>query len=339
MVRTQNLRERRLGRLPSDWLTNLKSDEYCSATKKVDNLFRTFAQKSSSTELETLDGISAELVKGLKKVLRRDDISMEYVDNGYFKECSKLTIGDFKYALLTFFEKFGMQPGDERLFGKYFEPQSIFFTYKKMPHGRMAKPFMSSFSTDYDEYGYMLNKFIDKNDKARAMTPLNPLRAKYREYSIPDIERESNMINNIIIDAGGIVKNGAYIKDKDFRRNLFVFLDRIFSEYVREDAIWTAHKYKDIDSAFRVEKFLIDQMNNGTDIYKADLRELLKPMSEEDRLRATRMLRRFRNTHKLKCELKANGAYDQFKPYLEKARGYLNSRGVLARELEIENFD
>lgn len=46
MVRFQNLRERRLGALPFDWFRNVKPDEYCKVTKKVDTLFKTFAEKS-----------------------------------------------------------------------------------------------------------------------------------------------------------------------------------------------------------------------------------------------------------------------------------------------------
>lgn len=337
MVYMKNLRERRLGALPFDWFKNLKPDEYAKATEKADKLFRTFSEESTKEKYETLDGLYADLVSGLKKVLHRDDIEMEYVGNGYFKECSKLTVGKFKYALITMFEKFGYVRGDDRAFGKYAEPQAIFFTYKKMPHGRMAKPFMSSFSTDYNEYGYMLNRFIDKNDTARAKTVLNPLRAEYREYSIPDIQRADNLINNVIIDAGGIVKNKDYIEDKNFRHTLDIFLDRIFMEHIREDALWEVPKIKEIDIACRAENFLIEQRDNGIDIYKADLRELLKPLNEDERLYAIRMVRRYRNIHKLKLELKENGTYEAYKPYLEKTiyDGYLISRGLLARELEI----
>jgi len=336
MVRFQNLKERRLGSLPSDWLTNIKPDEYCKVTQKVDNLFSTFAEKSYDTELETLDGISAELVKGLKKLLRRDDISMDYVDNGYFKECSKLTVGDYAYAFLTFFEKFGMHQGDARTFGKYFEPQSIFFTYKKMPHGRMAKPFMSRFSTDYFEHGYMLNKYIDKNDAARAKTQLNPLRNEYYEYSIPDSsERSENMINNVIIDAGGIVKNTNYIKDKTFRRNLFVFLDRIYincpQPLAKSDLKLTIMKKANVDD------YLCKQLDSGTDIYSADLRELLKPFDEQEKIYAKRQIRQLRNVHKLKKELKANGTFEKYKPYLKKASNTNHISPLLARELEILN--
>ena len=332
MVHYQNLTERRLGCLPYDWLKNLKPDEFSKATKDVDEAFQIYAKKSG--HVETLEGISKQLVKKLKKILKRDDISMMYIGNGYYKECSKLTVGKFKYAFITMFEKFGYHPGDARAFGKYAEPQAIFFTYKKMPHGRVAKPFMSRFSTDYDEYGYMLNKFIDENDLSRAKTPLNPLRDRFREYYIADSRERGNMINNIIIDAGGIERNENYIKDKNFRRNLFVFFDRIYPDM--QNARWRTINNDGLINSKTVipaEKFLTEQMDKGVDIFKADLRELLKPLNDEQQLYAKKLIRRLRNTHKLKCDLKAQGKYDSYKTILEKFKSYCSE--ILTKELEL----
>ena len=334
MVHYQNLTERRLGSLPFDWLKNLPKDEYTKATKTVDKAFKEFAEEANKEQYETLDGLYGELVGKLKKVLHRDDIEIEYVDNGYWKECSKLTIGKFEYAFCTFFEKFGYMRGDDRAYGKYAAPQAIFFTYKKMPHGRMAKPFMSSFSTDYFEYGYTLNRFIDKNDTARAKTVLNPLRAEYLEYSIPDtLERSENMINNIIIDPDGIVKNPNYVADANFRHNLDVFLDRIFIEHTRQNELWNEQKFNDIALVRRAENFLSEQMDKGVDIFKADLRELLKPLDLEQQLYAKKLIRRFKNMHKLKNNLKAAGVYEQYKEILSKYKSQCSS--ILLKELEI----
>ena len=181
-----------------------------------------------------------------------------------------------------------------------------------------------------------LNKFIEESDTKRAKTLLNPLRDDYYEYSIPDSFGRGNMINNIIIDADGIVKNKAYVKDKGFRRNLFVFLDRIFIDNQNVNRHSINHDgVSNVYTVLPVEKFLCEHFDDGIDIYSADLRELLEPLDEKQRIYAKRRIRQLRNTHKLKCELKAKGTYDAYKPYFVNA---LNGRPIselLKKELEI----
>ena len=82
-----------------------------------------------------------------------------------------------------------------------------------------------------------------------------------------------------------------------------------------------------------VEKFLCEQLDKGVDIYKADLRKLLKPLNNEQREYAIKQIRRFRSIHKLKNNLKTNQEYEKYKKILTDFSKFDSQ--LLARELEL----
>ena len=313
--------EKRIGTLPSDWFKNLSRDEYAKVTLGVDEALQQFAIDRVEAPGE-FDKTQQTLVETLKKILRRDDVKTEHLGMGAYKLCQKLIVGDYTYALSTFKYEATYSPKH----GKYAEPQKIFWVYKNYLHGRVAKPFMSHFSCSYlDKGGYILSKYIDAEDKKRAMKPLNILREiVYRLYNRD--KNPTNEINGVCIDVGGFEENTKIdenILNKEFRKNLVIFLDRI-----ERDG-------RTPESPIRnnAEKLLLEQIENGSDIFNIDFRILDTTKFSQDEVReAIRIVRRLRAVHKLKNELKSKGEFWNYYPYLEKFKHHCSK--ILLWELE-----
>ena len=305
--------KQRIGSLPADWLKNLSKDEYKSATQKVDETFYEFAidtEKSSD-----FNQLLPPLVEALKKILKRNDITINFEGKGGFKYCQKLNVGDYSYALSTFKaptkDCYSAKHPDHSQFA---EPQKVFWVYKKSPHGRVAKPFMARFCDyDYPEGAYILSKFIDKTDIRRAKAPISGFREKY--YPLVNNDNyaaaiRNNEINNILVDVGGVVENDLFSKkdlqDKWFRQNLYTFLDRIGKEWN-----WCMR-----NPYSKSEQILIEQVKKGNDIFKMDLRTLNG--SPDDIREAIKTVRRLRAVHKLKTKLALNGKFEEYKKYLKR---------------------
>ena len=313
--------EKRLGTLPSDWLKNLSRDEYAKATREVDEALQQFA--TDRVEYPgRFDKTQQTLVETLNKILRRDDIKTEHLGMGAYKLCQKLIVGDYSYVLATF--KYEAPMSSEH--GKYAEPQKIFWVYKNYLHGRVAKPFMSHFScSDLDKGGYILSKYIDAEDKKRVMKPLNILREiVYRLYNRD--KNPTNEINGVCIDIGGFEENtniDENILNKEFRKKLVVFLDRI-----ERDGRTPKSLKRD-----NAEKLLLEQIENGSDIFNIDFRTLDTTKFSQDEVReAIRIVRRLRAVHKLKNELKSKGEFCNYYTYIEKFKHYCSK--ILLWELE-----
>ncbi len=88
--------ERRIGCLPSDWLKNINKNDIPRITELVNDIF-----EKSSLELYS-KSIGANITKTLDKLLKRSDIKIECAGTGSFKQCHKLTVGDYSYALSFF---------------------------------------------------------------------------------------------------------------------------------------------------------------------------------------------------------------------------------------------
>lgn len=304
--------EQRLGSLPVDWLKNLSKDEFSSATQKVDDALYEFAV--SAEKSSDFNQLFEPLVEALKKILKRNDITIDFEGKGGFKYCQKLTVGDYSYALSTFRaptkDCYCAKNPDHSQFA---EPQKAFWVYKNSPHGRAAKPFMARFCTYTDPEGaYILSKFIDKTDTKRAKTPISGFREKF--YPLVNNDNyaaaiRNNEINNILVDVGGIVENASFRKkdlpNKCFRQNLYTFLDRIGKEWNRS----MRNPYS------KSEQMLIEQIKSGNDIFKMDLRTLNG--SPDDIREAIKTVRKLRTVHKLKTKLEANGEFEQYRKYLK----------------------
>ena len=313
--------EKRIGTLPSDWLKNLSRDEYAKATREVDETLQQFAIDRVEYP-SRFDKTQQTLVQTLSKILRRNDIKTEYLGMGAYKLCQKLIVGDYTYALSTFKYETTYSPKH----GKYQEPQKVFWVYKNYLHGRVAKPFMSHFScSDSDEGGYILSKYIDVEDKKRAKKPLNILREiVYRLYNRD--KNPTNEINGVCIDVGGFeedTKIDENILNKEFRKNLVIFLDRI-----ERDG-------RTPESTIRnnAEKLLLKQIENGSDIFNLDFRILDTTKFSQDEVReAIRIVRRLRAVHKLKNELNLKGEFSNYYPYIKRFKHFCSK--ILLWELE-----
>ena len=320
--------KRRIGSLPIDWLKNLPRDEFAHATEQVDTALHEFAKTvEENTFLPALSNnndalrkhfaeLSKNLIEALKQILKRDDIEIKYADEGGFKYCQKLTVGDYSYALSTFKPE-KSEVGPFATHGQYIEPQKIFWVYKKAPHGRVAKPFMSRFcvSDEAGYGGYILSKFIDKEDEKRAKKPLNPYRERFYPLTNGDNYNHKNEINGVWIECGDIEENPdyKYIPDKEFWKNLLIFLDGMQTS-------WNHYSR-------RAEKFLLEQIDNGKDIFNMDLRTL----ESDDPLicrEAIKMVQRLRTVNKLKTKLEAKGEFEQ---YLELINVFIGNYPYLLR--------
>ena len=327
--------ERRLGTLPSDWLKNLKKDEFSHATETVDKLFNAYAKECYKTVEFT--ELNDKLAKDLGQVLKRNDIQVKYNDYGHFKECQKITVGNYDYAFLTFFENFDNIR--EPVHGKYVEPQMIYYAYKNFSHGRVAKPFMSRIAANREESAYLLNKYIDIKDKNRKKVPLNPLRTRYSKLICRDSIRNGNTINGVLCDVGGTKLNERYISDKNFRENLGRFLDRIWADYIgiQRHNVEALAKYSvsknEYNSIMKAEKFLSELMDNEINIFSVDLRKYSKDLLPDEQKTAIRMVRRMRNVHNFKNELKAKGEYEKYRRILNEYTYYCPN--TLIKELEL----
>ena len=153
------------------------------------------------------------MVEALKKVLNRGDVKSSYIDSGSFKNCHKLDVGEYSYALSTFkkYPVFDYRGYFRESHGKGNEPQNIFTSYNKFFKGRVCRPFLANLSGEKDVGGFILSKFIDINhDKKEEQGPFITNRSFLRNN-----DPKGNSINGIFIEAGGFVQNKKYICNKN----------------------------------------------------------------------------------------------------------------------------
>jgi len=305
--------ERRLGSLPIDWLQNFRTRKYAKVTGKIDKLFSKFAIKCS---IERVNADDFKLEKKLSRILGRNDVKVNYIGYGVFKEGYKLKVGNYAYALMTFHQ--GINPkGDAYIgHGALAEPSRIFNFFKRYSHGRVAKPFMTRFSTENDGNAYMLVKYIDGNDKTHVKSPLPRFQSDFYPLKTVDCNK-GNLINGIVVDIGGIEENPNAMKSSKFRQNLFNILGFIDKgTYPCSDVI-------NSQMLAKAEGFICDLIENGENIYNIDLRKITKDLNPLERKYIIKKIRVLKKAHKLKLELQKSGDYEQYKKYFEEyVRGY-----------------
>lgn len=336
--------KRLIGCLPIDWLKNFPKDEFSKVTKEVDLAFSEFSTNNLDRE-RCCDGqmayyLDKGLEKTLKKILRRNDVEVEMIGCGSYKCCRKLTVGDYSYALSTFFhDNVKLYNGDTPLplHGPKIEPQAQFFAYKNYSQGRIAKPFIAKYGTENNFDGsYILMQYINDKNKPRAKKELNILRDDICNIWHEDASKE-NKINGIFVDIGGINLNPSPIDGK-LKNNLLILFDRIYYEFQKHKKV-DLTSLLDANSCFesvyldKAEKFLIEQMRKGVDIYSADLRQLLEPLNKpKEKKAAIQMVRRMRQMHKLLMKIKAEGELEKYLPYLDRNRYY--QKDIIRAEID-----
>ena len=344
--------ERRLGALPYDWLKNRTSKEYAQMTEKVDELFRGFAViRTPLSDTDECIGLYDEefnpvvkyyesvyknfkFVEKLSKILKRDDIQIEYVNHGAYKHCHKLTVGKFKYALLSFIRgnlpeqlEFDTLLGN----GALIEPCNIFDFYKEYSQGRIVKPFMTRFVNDTNAEtfdAYMLVKYIDENDTSNVKCDLPAYQKQFYKYKMTDTNT-GNIINGIITDIGKIEKNDYILESSELRQDLFAFYSLLVRNAYENLDVPVLQKKYNPDTASQTEKaihnaeefvhnLMKDGYDNGYDIYNIDIRPFIKDLPELEQKFVIKKIRALKKVHQLKLKFQQNDEYKHFyEAYLE----------------------
>lgn len=212
---------RRVGSLPIDFFKYIPNAKKSDITQQVADVFEAFSIASEEVDEPYSFGVTdvaQKMVESLKKILNRGDIETSYVGSGSFKNCQKIKVGKFSYALSTFKKH---PVFDERGYfrtshGKGNEPQAIFTAYKRYSQGRICRPFIVNLSSEKDDGGFILSKFIDANSPGKVEQGFFQTNRKI----FKNIDIRGNSVNGIFIEAGGFIPNKKYISDRDVRNIL-----------------------------------------------------------------------------------------------------------------------
>ena len=312
-----------LGSLPYDWIKDFPKTEITELTQKVDDIFHNYSQKTASLDKSEIEEENKNLKKDLSEALKRDDIKIEYIDSGLFKHSQKITVGDYAYSFSTF--KKNSNNSSERVISQYHggcsEPTKIHYIYKNYSRGRVAKPFISR-PTDYNivtDNGYILKKYIDKNDTSREKTPLETVVTNY--YPIIHFDKkDDNCVNGVIIDVGGMVKNINLIENKETRKNVMYFAKSIndYNNLIQSETEKTHHNeiIKIMKEDYNAETLIYNKLIEDKDFYNRDIREMIKPLSNLEQKIFKKKLRKLRKIHKVKTQLQKEDKFDDCVKYL-----------------------
>lgn len=324
-----------IGSLPYDWIKSIPKNEIPQILEKIAQSFSDFSEMLSS--IHTKDRFRAirgakvrmkkfqrQLQRELSETLKRDDISVEYVNSGSFKHCHKLSIGDYKYALSTFIEnnswleKKYSNYYNEFKQGKGYEPQNCFTLYKNGEHGRWTKPFISKIASENDSDGFILSKFIDSTRKAKFIQGIferKHLKIKNDDYGI------RNLVQGIYCDTGGSSFNSEFIKNKDLRK-LWQGLARRFDE---TNKIFQKYKYRSFDN------IITKDIDNNINIFDKNYINQLSwryILSKKDKIVLKTLIKNLEYTAKMRENAKAKGLKEElikiFNKDLQKEFPYKN---------------
>lgn len=309
--------DRNLGALPYDWLKSFEPQQRAQITRQVQDTFVSFADETANAQgISRITGWSyvnpddfknaySILVQNLQKILRRNDIKIRYAGSGALKNCHKLQVGEYSYALSAFRDpnvtKLGFGDYFKRGQGRGYEPQNAVTAYRKGAHGRFTKPFSVKISSkEEDNGGYILSKFVDKQAKA----PLGAMQES-RGYFL-NLDRADDTINNINTDIGGCVVNRRHILDKHLRHDW---------DYFAKMFDINSARLTNIDDR-KVHSYLVQQRNKGVDLLAEDYVNQL-PFSGNEKDCALKFLRSLRKVHSLKEKLIKEERFDLVKSLLE----------------------
>ena len=335
-----------LGALPYDWIKDIPQEEIPEVTQKVDKIFHEFSKRNAYSGRLKIEEDNQKLKEDLSEALRRDDIEIEYLDSGFFKHCQKITVGDYDYSFLTFKKdwKDGCDFVLSAFHGGYTEPTKVHYVYNNYSQGRVAKPFITR-PTDYNaenDNGYMLKKYIDKDDKTRAKVELDPVVTNYYKICHFD-KKEENCINGIITDVGGMDENVNFIEDKETRNNVIYFAKSIhdYNDMISKDIenLPQDKKMKIINAEFQAENLLYKGVTKDKDFYNKDYRELIKPLSELEQKVFKKKFRKLKKIHEVKTRLQKEGKFDECAKYLGTHRYTSWKNKAIQYELFEQRYD
>lgn len=309
--------DRNLGALPYDWIKSFEPSERPKVTQLVQDTFVSFANKTAKADgLSRISGWSyvnpddfknaySVLVQNLQKILKRNDIKVCYAGSGALKNCHKLQVGEYSYALSGFRDpnvtKLGFEDYFKKAQGRGYEPQNAITAYRKGAHGRFTKPFSVKISSkEENNGGYILSKFVDKQAKA----PLGAMQES-RGYFL-NLDRADDTINNINTDIGGCVANRRHIFDKHLRHDW---------DYFAKMFDINSARLTNIDDR-KVHAYLLKQREKGVDILAADYINQL-PFTGNEKDCALKFLRSLRKVRVQKEVLIKNNRFDKVKALLE----------------------
>lgn len=295
--------QRLIGTLPFDFFKNIPKTERANITQTVGDIFERFSIETDQIEDSRVAyalGISnatENLTSVLKKVLKRDDISCKYIASGSFKNCHKLSIGNFSYALSTFkkYPLFDIRGYYIESHGKGNEPQNIFTIYNRFSHGRICRPFLANLSTEKDKGGFILSKYIEPQHPAKK--ELGKF-VKNRNY-LKNKDVRGNSINGIYIEAGGFVLNKGYIKEKQLRTEWKQYAENIDSY---------------IEILNNKNGAYIEDLILNSDINTFDFINKLNPKNKKT---ALKMLKHLKRLDDLKQKSIKNGTYTELQKLLK----------------------
>ncbi len=305
--------QRRLGALPYEWLEKIEPAKISKVTQTVFDTFTQFAKEIRFIRVHrgNMTDSHMNLLDVLKKVLQRNDISIAPINDGKFKNCTKISVGDKSYALSTF-KSLDFNPSGYPSHGQAHEPQMSFLIKKRGSQGRFARPFLARLGSMAEEANsFILSKFIEKDHDVKMK--LNPI-LRSRE-AVTSVDEIGNTINGIVIDAGGFTFNDMYIKDPKIRANWRRFAHKLDSEsnIVLIPCREIDGRYVDVD---KVQNYLLKLKAQGLDLCKSDSREILKELSPEEQKFGRKYLRILRKTRKLKEELIFQGEFERYQQLL-----------------------
>ena len=312
----QFFNKNRLGSLPYDWIRSISHQNISGVTEKVDRTFQEYALKMADNTLsrDVFETENKNLRERLSRILSRDDVEVEFINKGFYKNCQKIKVGNYEYALLTFRD--GVDNLEAHIYGHgvKIEPCLIFYMYKNYSRGRITRPFMTRFSSDInDRDAYILTKFINsadtKRSKKKALLSERNRRYKFEPWG------EGNFINGICIDVGGTLKlDNAWPRDlvrlfskMRLYETIHFRLDGIPLSDCGEKAI-----VERVNAAIKADNIICDLLNNGYDIYNRDNRDIINSLSPIERKVFLKKVRALKSFHKQKQELVKKGLYENY---------------------------
>lgn len=303
---------RRIGSLPFDFFSQISNQNKSKITQLVGDVFENFALQTASIEetssiyIYAIEKITKDMVQSLKTLLNRDDIKSSYVNSGSYKNCQRLDIGNYSYALSTFkkYPIFDYRGYFRSSHGKGNEPQNIFTTYHRYSKGRVCRPFLANISGEKDEGGFILSKFIDsKHDEKVSRGPFLTNRS-----FLKNIDQLGNSINGIFIEAGGFIQNKKYINDIKLRKNWQKFASCLDNNI----------EFLNKSSAGEIESSFIIALENGLDLQdKKMVNEFIDKLPQEKQKMAHKIAKQASRIDLLKQKAIQEGNFDKIKTLLK----------------------
>lgn len=236
---------RNIGTIPDGWLNNVSKIEQKEVAKIIFDILAEFA-KINATKNKDIDNLSDNLEKALSK-----GVKIDYVGEGAFGICYKISIGGKNYLLKTFIER----PKGYCLHGSGAEIQAGIYANNHARENQFAKFYFGRVTGSIYDDGFMINEFIEVNSKKSTPTKKNnpiiesaPLYIDYvyspdKEMSLQGFSAH-NTINGEMIDYGNFQILNSTLANPKTRQTFRIFAERIYKktykngyvEYVLSDA-------------------------------------------------------------------------------------------------------